>query len=177
MHRPMRGLANVYALLPSYGVAPFRDSFAKSAAAARRALELDEGLAEAHATLGLVAVQYGPRNGSTASLNFEGQSSSTPTMPRRTTGWRTTCSSPAVTTRPSRKSRWHDNSIRSPQSPMPTMDTSCMQHAISGKRESGSRGQSNSSPNLVNRTRHWHWSNWNQDILRMRSRKPTPASS
>ena len=54
------GLANVYALLPSYGVAPFRDSFAKSAAAARRALELDEGLAEAHATLGLIAVSTVP---------------------------------------------------------------------------------------------------------------------
>jgi TolB-like protein/DNA-binding winged helix-turn-helix (wHTH) protein/Tfp pilus assembly protein PilF len=54
------GLANVYALLPSYGVAPFRDSFAKSAAAARRALELDEGQAEAHATLGLVAVNTVP---------------------------------------------------------------------------------------------------------------------
>ena len=54
------GLANVYALLPSYGVAPFRDSFAKSAAAAQRALELDEGLAEAHATLGLIAVSTVP---------------------------------------------------------------------------------------------------------------------
>lgn len=54
------GLASVYALLPSYASAPFRDSFAKSTAAARRALELDEGLAEAHATLGLVSVSTVP---------------------------------------------------------------------------------------------------------------------
>ena len=54
------GLANVYALLSTYGTAPFRDSFAKSAAAAHRALELDEGLAEAHATLGYVAVVLNP---------------------------------------------------------------------------------------------------------------------
>jgi TolB-like protein/DNA-binding winged helix-turn-helix (wHTH) protein/Tfp pilus assembly protein PilF len=54
------GLANVYALLPSYGTAPFQASFAKSAAAARRALQLDEGLAEAHAILGLVAVSTVP---------------------------------------------------------------------------------------------------------------------
>ena len=54
------GLANVYAMLPSYAAVPFRVSFAKSAAAAQRALELDEGLAEAHATLGLIAVSTVP---------------------------------------------------------------------------------------------------------------------
>ena len=54
------GLANVYAMLPTYGVAPFRESFAKAAAAAQHALELDEGLAEAHSILGLVAVSTVP---------------------------------------------------------------------------------------------------------------------
>jgi TolB-like protein/DNA-binding winged helix-turn-helix (wHTH) protein/Tfp pilus assembly protein PilF len=54
------GLASVYAMLPTYGAASFQGSFAKSAAqaraAAQRALALDESLAEAHATLGLVAL-------------------------------------------------------------------------------------------------------------------------
>jgi TolB-like protein/DNA-binding winged helix-turn-helix (wHTH) protein/Tfp pilus assembly protein PilF len=54
------GLANVYVMLPTYTAAPFRASFEKSAAAAHRALELDEGLAEAHATLGLIAVSTVP---------------------------------------------------------------------------------------------------------------------
>jgi TolB-like protein/DNA-binding winged helix-turn-helix (wHTH) protein/tetratricopeptide (TPR) repeat protein len=50
------GLANVYALLPSYGTAALPASLAKAAAAAQHALELDENLADAHATLGLIAV-------------------------------------------------------------------------------------------------------------------------
>jgi len=58
------GLANVYAILPIYGGVPFQGSFATSFAAARsaarRALALDDSLAEAHATLGLVAVSMSP---------------------------------------------------------------------------------------------------------------------
>lgn len=50
------GLAKVYALMPQVGMVPFADSSEKSKTAARRALELDEGLAEAHATLGFVAL-------------------------------------------------------------------------------------------------------------------------
>jgi TolB-like protein/DNA-binding winged helix-turn-helix (wHTH) protein/Tfp pilus assembly protein PilF len=48
------GLANVYVGLALHGLAPFRPSMDKAIAAARRALELDESLAEAHATLGLL---------------------------------------------------------------------------------------------------------------------------
>jgi TolB-like protein/DNA-binding winged helix-turn-helix (wHTH) protein/Tfp pilus assembly protein PilF len=54
------GLANVYMGLPLHGLAPFRDSVSKAAAAAHRAIELDEGLASPHATLGLVAIDTSP---------------------------------------------------------------------------------------------------------------------
>jgi TolB-like protein/DNA-binding winged helix-turn-helix (wHTH) protein/Tfp pilus assembly protein PilF len=50
------GLAKVYALMPHVGTLPFADSLEKSKTAAHRALELDEDLAEAHATLGFVAL-------------------------------------------------------------------------------------------------------------------------
>jgi TolB-like protein/DNA-binding winged helix-turn-helix (wHTH) protein/Tfp pilus assembly protein PilF len=50
------GLANVYVGLALHGLAPFQPSMDKAIVAARRALELDEGLAEAHATLGLVVL-------------------------------------------------------------------------------------------------------------------------
>ena len=54
------GLARVYLLMPQVGTAPLIGSLAKSTAAARRALELDDGLAEAHATLGMIAVNTDP---------------------------------------------------------------------------------------------------------------------
>jgi TolB-like protein/DNA-binding winged helix-turn-helix (wHTH) protein/tetratricopeptide (TPR) repeat protein len=54
------GLARVYTLMPQVGTAPLIGSLAKSTAAARRALELDDGLAEAHATLGMIAVNTDP---------------------------------------------------------------------------------------------------------------------
>ncbi|HEV2398820.1 MAG TPA: winged helix-turn-helix domain-containing protein [Candidatus Sulfotelmatobacter sp.] len=50
------GLANGYALMPSYSDAGIGEASTKAAAAARHALELDEGLAEAHATLGFLAL-------------------------------------------------------------------------------------------------------------------------
>ncbi len=50
------GLANAYALMPHYAGVGIQDNFTKGAAAARRALELDDTLAEAHATLGLIVV-------------------------------------------------------------------------------------------------------------------------
>jgi TolB-like protein/DNA-binding winged helix-turn-helix (wHTH) protein/Flp pilus assembly protein TadD len=50
------GLADAYALQPFYGTASFEEKSSKAVAAARRALELDESLAEAHATVGLVLV-------------------------------------------------------------------------------------------------------------------------
>jgi TolB-like protein/tetratricopeptide (TPR) repeat protein len=50
------GLADCYALLGAaeYGAVPPREAFPKARAAAARALEIDPGLAEAHASLGLV---------------------------------------------------------------------------------------------------------------------------
>lgn len=53
------GLANAYALLGSYDSVGLRDAYGKATAAARRALELDDTLAEAHATLGLIGLNYG----------------------------------------------------------------------------------------------------------------------
>jgi tetratricopeptide (TPR) repeat protein len=53
------GLANAYALLPSYQSIEGRDSYAKAMAASRRALELDDTLSEAHATLGLIGLNSG----------------------------------------------------------------------------------------------------------------------
>jgi TolB-like protein/DNA-binding winged helix-turn-helix (wHTH) protein/Tfp pilus assembly protein PilF len=54
------GLANVYVGLALHGLAPFRPSMDKAEVAARRALELDESLAEAHATLGLIVLHTNP---------------------------------------------------------------------------------------------------------------------
>ncbi|HXJ71628.1 MAG TPA: tetratricopeptide repeat protein, partial [Candidatus Dormibacteraeota bacterium] len=51
------GLAASYALLPDYAAVPVREAIPKARAAARRALELDGRLAEAHAVLGYSA-QY-----------------------------------------------------------------------------------------------------------------------
>ena len=53
------GLANAYALLPSYDSVGLQDTYAKATAAARHALELDDTLADAHATLGLIGLNYG----------------------------------------------------------------------------------------------------------------------
>jgi TolB-like protein/DNA-binding winged helix-turn-helix (wHTH) protein/Tfp pilus assembly protein PilF len=48
------GLADVYAMAPSYSLVSIESSAAKAIAEANRALALNDGLAEAHATLGLV---------------------------------------------------------------------------------------------------------------------------
>jgi TolB-like protein/DNA-binding winged helix-turn-helix (wHTH) protein/Tfp pilus assembly protein PilF len=53
------GLANIYVGFALHGLAPFRPNLDKAVVAARRALELDESLADAHATLGLVDL-YNP---------------------------------------------------------------------------------------------------------------------
>ena len=47
------GLADAYVLFPGYAVSSPQDSYPKAKAAARRALEIDDALAEAHAALGL----------------------------------------------------------------------------------------------------------------------------
>jgi len=54
------GLADAYALLPSYDSVGFLDSYAKAAASAHHALELDDSLAQAHATLGLIGLNQWP---------------------------------------------------------------------------------------------------------------------
>ncbi len=52
------GLADGYAVLPSYSVLSPADSFPRARAAARKALEIDDGLAQAHATLAIALTDY-----------------------------------------------------------------------------------------------------------------------
>jgi len=52
------GLADTYSLLPQYADAPFEGSLTRAKAAALKALELDEGLAEAHNSLALILEKY-----------------------------------------------------------------------------------------------------------------------
>jgi len=52
------GLADTYGLLPIYNLAPAKESFPKAKAAARRALALDDDLAEPHASVGWIAFRY-----------------------------------------------------------------------------------------------------------------------
>jgi TolB-like protein len=51
------GLGDAYSLLPGYGGASPRESFPKAEAAARRAVELDDTLAEAHTSLAQVLIE------------------------------------------------------------------------------------------------------------------------
>ena len=52
------GLAETYVLFSSYDVAPANDSMPQAKAAAQRALELDDSLAEAHTALGFYLSNY-----------------------------------------------------------------------------------------------------------------------
>jgi len=52
------GLSASYAILGNMGVLPPREAYPKAAAAARKALEIDEGLSEAHGELGWVTLFY-----------------------------------------------------------------------------------------------------------------------
>ena len=52
------GLADAYVLLPPYGAASSLESFPQAEAAAKKALELDDALAEAHTSLAQVLVSY-----------------------------------------------------------------------------------------------------------------------
>lgn len=56
--RAYAGLADSYTLLNSYGGAPPIESMPKARAAALKALELDESLAEAHTSLALITENY-----------------------------------------------------------------------------------------------------------------------
>jgi TolB-like protein/Tfp pilus assembly protein PilF len=52
------GLADAYSLLSAYGAASPADSFPQAKAAAKKALELDDSLAEAHTSLGQILLSY-----------------------------------------------------------------------------------------------------------------------
>ena len=52
------GLADCYIMLCEYGLLASKDSYRNGKAAALKALELDESLAEAHASLGLITMLY-----------------------------------------------------------------------------------------------------------------------
>jgi TolB-like protein/DNA-binding winged helix-turn-helix (wHTH) protein/Tfp pilus assembly protein PilF len=52
------GLADTYAVMGEYGSAPLNEIIPKARAAALKALDLDEKLAEAHASLALIAQNY-----------------------------------------------------------------------------------------------------------------------
>ena len=55
---PQVGLADSFALMAAYSVRPPGEAMTRARAAAQRALELDESLAEAHASLGLVKLLH-----------------------------------------------------------------------------------------------------------------------
>lgn len=52
------GLADTYVLLPTFGAGSPRESFPKAKAAAKRALEIDDTLAEAHTSLAFALFKY-----------------------------------------------------------------------------------------------------------------------
>ena len=52
------GLADAYVVLPAYKPSASHDGYPKARAAAQKALQIDESLAEAHATLGVVLHEY-----------------------------------------------------------------------------------------------------------------------
>ena len=56
--RAYAGLADCYSVMRAYNLVPPNESIRQARAAARKALELDEGLAEAHTSLGLIALIY-----------------------------------------------------------------------------------------------------------------------
>ena len=56
--RPWAGLADCYAQYPTYSVAPPNEAYPKAKAAAAKALEIDEGLAEPHASLRFAKTHY-----------------------------------------------------------------------------------------------------------------------
>lgn len=52
------GLADSYAMMSGYGLAPARDYMPKASAAARQALQIDDSVAEAHTSLAVIAENY-----------------------------------------------------------------------------------------------------------------------
>jgi tetratricopeptide (TPR) repeat protein len=64
------GVADCYSILAFYAVLPPREAFPAAREAAKRALELDNGLAAAHATMGFINFYY-DWNGREATKEFE----------------------------------------------------------------------------------------------------------
>ena len=68
--RAWAGLADAYSLLPGFGDAPPKESFAHARMAAQRAIALDSSLGEAHTSLGIITMFY-DRNWDGARQIFE----------------------------------------------------------------------------------------------------------
>lgn len=64
------GIADCYGILAFYAVLPPREAFPAAREAAKRALELDNGLAEAHTTMGFINFYY-DWNGAEATKEFQ----------------------------------------------------------------------------------------------------------
>jgi len=56
--RAYAGLADIYTLMSNYGLVPAHDYMPKARAAALKALQIDDSLAEAHASLAVIAENY-----------------------------------------------------------------------------------------------------------------------
>ena len=82
-----------------FGGVPADEGMPKAKAAARKALELDERLAEAHSPLGVVAMLYDWDWETAAEQHFRRALSSTPAISPRGSGTRYASASWAVTTR------------------------------------------------------------------------------
>jgi serine/threonine-protein kinase len=65
--QPYTGLVGAYCILGFYGLVPSLDAYSKVRTAAERAVALDDGLAEAHYSLGLCEMYYGWNMDSAAS--------------------------------------------------------------------------------------------------------------
>jgi TolB-like protein/Tfp pilus assembly protein PilF len=76
------GMADAYALLNLYDIDPPPDAYEKAKLNIQRALQIDESLAEAHATLAYVKF-YGERHRETAELEFRRADPAQPRHPRR----------------------------------------------------------------------------------------------
>ena len=63
------GVADAYAVLPNYSQTPGKEAYAKAEAAAEKALEIDDSLAEAHISLANVRLWHRWGNGAEPELS------------------------------------------------------------------------------------------------------------
>src|ERR1022692_3151784 len=116
------GLADTYNLLREFSLMPSNQALSRSLAAARRAVELDGGLADAHNSLAFAS--FSERGTSPPpSVNSSGLSSSIRNTPPLTIGMRTRCWPSGGLREPSRRSPAPANSIRTPSPSWPTEDS------------------------------------------------------